>query len=126
MDSTSADVAPRRNGAGGRARGRVSADDAIVKALDHVFEPLDDLRHERFHTESRSGDVRPATAAEESTVSGRQTPAEVRRAAPLRLLLLRLRYSRRAPYRQLRGASVWGACIAVTCTVAWLIIGHPG
>jgi hypothetical protein len=123
MDSTSADVARRRDGAGSRARVRGLADDAIVEALDHVFQPLDDLRHERFQSEARPAGAWPATPEDEGTTAEYWQPA-VRspRAASPRLLLRRVRYSKRAPYRQLRSAFVWAACIAGVCALIWLIL----
>jgi hypothetical protein len=126
VGSTSAEVARRVSGPGGRARGRVPADEAIVKALDHVFEPLDGLRHERFQTEARleDGSLTAATAA--GTTDYWPTVVPAPRTRSIQLLLLRLRYSQRTPYRQLRSTCLWVAGIAGACTLVWLILGHIG
>jgi hypothetical protein len=103
-----------RNGRGGTP----DADAALAQALDHLLDPLDTLRKE-FHDE--------AARAALTETTGRPTHIRPRkdrfRLSSLSLFASRLRYSTRAPYRQVRMAFFWFLLSSV-CGIVWVVLAH--
>jgi hypothetical protein len=86
--------------------------------MDHLLDPLDTLRAE-FHDE--------AARAALTETTGRPTyvdPRTDRFGVSSLSLAERLRYSRRAPYRQIR-MGLWGVLYVTSiCVTAWAVVRH--
>jgi hypothetical protein len=94
-----------------------AADAALAAALARVLDPVESLRQERFQSETSQ------TAQTEATADAtRRSPRENR--SMLAILRLRLRYSSRAPYPQLRGAASWCFVMIAVMAIVWLVLTH--
>jgi hypothetical protein len=91
-------------------------DAALAAALDHVLDPVESLREETFQSEAIQA---PHTDAEVAR------PKDSREHPSLRLLILRLRFSSRAPYCQIRQAFFWGLVWIGVLGILWVVLGHP-
>jgi hypothetical protein len=104
-----------RNGRGATP----AADAALAQALDHLLGPLDTLREE-FDDE--------AARAALAEAAGRPTnirPKKDRfRLSSLSLISARMRYSTRAPYRQVRMALIWLLYVTSVCGIVWVVFAH--
>jgi hypothetical protein len=82
LRSTRRYVFRRRDGVRNGGRGVASADATVVDALDHLLDPLEELRQEQFHTEPEPEHGPPAAAklAHETTFARSAALVAVRRA----------------------------------------------
>lgn len=92
-------------------------DAALAAALGRVLDPVESLRQERFQSETSQTAQTEATA--EAT---RRWPRKNR--SMLAILRVHLRYSSRAPYRQIRGAVSWCFVMIAVMAIVWLVLTH--
>jgi hypothetical protein len=104
--------APRSTPAGNGSVG----DAALAAALDHVLDPVESLRQETFQSEAVQA---PHTEAAEVT-----RPSHFRDPPALRLLILRLRFSNRSPYCQMRQAVSWSLVMIGVVGIVWVVFSH--
>jgi hypothetical protein len=109
-----------RQGRGTRNGQRTESapDAAVADALDRLLDPLENLLEE-FPSERPTTDAAVATR----TASIR-TPARPIGLPSLSDLVIRLRYSRRSPYWQVRQILPWSLCVLTGIAIAWLVAGR--
>ncbi len=103
-----------------KAGGRTSSTQAaFADALDHLLDPLENLRQEEFRSE-------PVQATQTEAIGGLprlRRPSSLRLLWWVSLLVARLRYGRRSPYRQvLREAVFWCCSMAAAIAIGWLVV----
>src|SRR5712691_1983461 len=100
-----------------------SAQAAFADALDHLLDPLKTLRQEEFRSEPVQITQTEATGG----LARLRRPSSLRPLWRLSLLVARLRYSTRPPYRQvLREAVFWCCIMAAAIAVGWLVVFAQG
>jgi hypothetical protein len=89
----------------------------LAAALGRLLDPVESLRQESFQSEKSQ------TAQPEATADAiRPWPRKTR--SMLAILSFRMRYSSRAPYRQLRGAVSWCFVMIAVMAIVWLVLTH--
>jgi hypothetical protein len=98
-------------------------DAAVAAALDRVLDTVESLRQETFQSEAvRAVPVRAVQVEAAAEVTRRSYH---RRRVALPVLIVRLRYSSRAPYRQIREGVSWGFVIMIAViAIIWAVITH--
>jgi hypothetical protein len=94
-----------------------SAQAAFADALEHLLDPLENLGQEEF----RSEPVQVAQTQSTRGIARLHRPSSLRPLLWLSIVVARLRYSRRSPYRQVRGAVVWCCFVACLTAIGWLV-----
>jgi hypothetical protein len=109
----------RQHRATRKSQGRTSsAQAAFSDALDHLLDPLENLGQEAFRSEPVQ--VRQTEAS--GGIARRYRPGGLRPLWWLSVLVARLRYSKRAPYRQVRKAVFWCCFMAGLTVIGWLVV----
>jgi hypothetical protein len=105
-----------------------AADAAVAAALDRVLDPLENLRHEAFQSETVQASQTGAagiTRLPRASSAGRPwwLPVFAALGHPGHHLVA-LRYSHSAPYRQMREAVFWCCYVIGVMAIVWLILTH--
>jgi hypothetical protein len=93
------------------------ADPAIVAGFDRVLESVEGLRQETFQSEA-------GQAAQTEASANVAWGSHPRKRSTLRILIERLRFSSRAPYRQIREAVSWSFLIIGVVAIVWVVLIH--
>ncbi len=113
----------RQHRAARKAGGRTSsAQAAFADAIDHLLDPLENLRQEEFRSEPVQATQTEATGG----LARLRRPRSLRPLWWLSVLVARLRYSRRPPYQVLREAVFWCCVMAAAIAVGWLVVFAQG
>lgn len=93
-----------------------AADAAVAAALDRVLDPLENLRQEKFQSETVRATQTEATAR----FTRLRRPRNRELPSWLRHLIARLRYSNRAPYQQIRQVVLLCFVTIGVIAISWL------
>ena len=92
-----------------------AADAAVADALDHLLDPLENLLEE-FQSERPKSDL--VVTARTASIRYRARPVGL---STLAGFAIRLCYSRRSPYRQIRQVLAWCLLVLTVTAITWLV-----